>query len=253
MYVHPRPLALEPSLTMHSDLLHRARGGPPRDEGLDGRGIGYLTDMLVFALLISLASMLLAGASPVYPRDQSFRYAQSFAQSTLLAIQQATADEFGGFSYKLDTSGFECVMGGPLERSLNHKTLAQLLIEDALLNLRFEAHGVEFGFGPNRNLNSELRVFLESALDRLIGKRFGYRLTAKTAPLELGYARVYFETEIKDLDEGAQRKICSETVVSTLPIPPRELGKVIRERLGVDVSESELDPVVEITLELWSV
>ncbi len=223
---------------------------------MDERGIGYIADMLVFALLISFASLLLVGASPIDPKIESTRYAASFAQSTLLALQHSTADEFGGFEYQLDAFGFEPnvpVIGESAKRDLRYKTLTQLLVEDALLNLRVEVEGIELEMlRPNQSMESQLRGFLKEVLDKLIGGRFGYCLTVKTSPIELDFARVYFETETKNFDDGAQQKLCSETIVSTLPISREELARRIQGVLDVPAPELEPDIVVEITLELWS-
>ncbi|MFQ6129620.1 MAG: hypothetical protein ACE5OT_02275 [Candidatus Hadarchaeaceae archaeon] len=222
---------------------------------MDERGVGYTTDMLVFALLISFASILLFRASPIDPKIESTRYAASFAQSTLLALQRSTADEFGGFEYQLGVFGFELnmpVIGESAKRSLRYKTLTQLLVEDALLNLRVEAGGIELEMlRPNQDMESRLQGFLKEVLDRLIGGRFGYSLTVKTSPMELDFARVYFETEIKNFDDIVQQKLCSETMVATLPIPQDELAQRIQGALGITL-ELETDIAVEITLELWS-
>jgi hypothetical protein len=223
---------------------------------MNERGIGYITDMLVFALLISIAILLLVGASPIDPKIESTRYAVSFARSTLLALQRSTADEFDGFEYQLDAFGFELnvpVSEESAKRDLPHKTLTQLLVEDALLNLRVEAGGIELEMPrPNQDMESQLREFVKEVLDKLIGSRFGYRLTVKTSPVELDVARVYFETEIKNFDSGARQKLCSETIVLTLPISREELARRIQGVLGIPASELEPDLLVEITLELWS-
>ncbi|MBA7501740.1 hypothetical protein ES706_00314 [subsurface metagenome] len=222
---------------------------------MDKQGIGYIVDMLVFALLISFASLLLVGASPIDPKIESTRYAASFAQSTLLALQHSTADEFGGFEYQLDTLSFEPnvpVLKGSTKRNLRHKALTQLLVEDALFNLHIEAEGVGLEPpGPSWGMKSELREFLKGVLDKLIGGRFGYRLIVRTLPLDLGFVRVHFESEIKNFDEGAQRKLCSETIVATLPISQGELTQRIQKVLDTTL-ELEPDIAVEITLELWS-
>lgn len=222
---------------------------------MDERGVGYLVDMLVFALLISLASSLLLNASPIDPKTESTRYAASFAQSTLLALQHSTADEFGGFEYRLDVLGFELnvpVLGDSAKRTLHHKTLTQLLVEDALLNLRIEIEGVELEPPrPSQSMESGVREFLKRALDELIGGRFRYRLAVNASLVELDFAQVYFEGEIKNLDGGAQRKLCSETIVATLPIPLKELTQRIERELGT-IIELEPNIAVEITLELWS-
>lgn len=223
---------------------------------MDERGVGYIADMLVFALLISFASLFLAGASPIDPKIESTRYAASFAQSTLLALQHSTADEFGGFEYQLSAFGFELnvpVIWKSAKRDLRYKTLAQLLVEDALLNLHVEVGGIELEMlRPNQSMESRLREFLKEVLDKLIGGRFGYRLTVKTLPMELNFSRVYFETEIKNFDDMTQQKLCSETIISTLPISQEELARLIQGVLGVPTPELEPDIAVEITLELWS-
>lgn len=223
---------------------------------MDERGVGYIADVLIFALLISFASLLLAGTSPIDPKIESTRYAASFAQSTLLALQHSTADEFGGFEYQLSAFGFELnvpVIWKSAKRDLRYKTLAQLLVEDALLNLHVEAGGIELEMlRPNQSMESRLRGFLKEVLDKLIGGRFGYRLTVKTLPMELNFSRVYFETEIKNFDDTTQQKLCSETIISTLPISQEELARLIQGVLGVPTPELEPDIAVEITLELWS-
>jgi len=222
---------------------------------MDEQGIGYITDMLIFALLISFASLLLVGASPIDPKIESTRYAASFAQSTLLAFQHSTSDEFGGFEYHLDTlsSGLNTsVLKESTKRALHHKTLTQLLVEDALFNLHIEAEGVELKtLSPSWGMKSELREFLQGILDKLIGGRFGYHLIVKSLPLDLGFVRIHFESEIKNFDDGAQRKLCSETIVATLPISHEELTRRTQKMLGTAL-ELEPDIATEITLELWS-
>jgi len=224
---------------------------------LEERGFGYIADMLVFALLISTAILLLAAASPIDPRVESTRYASSFAQSTLRSIQNSTADQFGGFDYTLGAFGLELdipVVGESAKRELHHKSLAQLLAEDALLNLRVEAGGAELTLlRPNQDMDEKLREFLKSALDRIIGGRFSYRLRAGTEPINLEFARVHFETEIADLAQ-ARTQLCSETVMFSLPASQEELVHHIEEMLGIDLLglELEADPILEVNLELWS-
>ncbi len=222
---------------------------------MEERGFGYIADMLVFALLLSTATLLLAGASPVDPRADSTRYASSFAQSTLRSLQNTTADQFGGFGYEFSTSEWGLsVTEGSARRELRHKTLAQLLAEDALLNLRVEARGADFTLPqPNQDMNEELKGFLKSALDRIIGGRFSYRLRARAEPIGLEFARVHFETEIEDLAQ-ARTQLCSETMMLSLPASEEELTRRIEEMLDIDLfgQDLEVDPIIEVTLELWS-
>lgn len=224
---------------------------------MEEKGFGYVADMLVFALLVSTAILLLAAASPTDPKTESTRYAASFAQSTLRSLQNSTVDQFGGFEYRLGAFGFKFdipVVGESAKRELNHKSLAQLLAEDALLNLRVEAAGVDLALlRPNQDMDEKLREFLRSALDRIIGGRFGYRLHARTEPINLEFARVHFETEIVGLTQSRTR-LCSETMMISLPASQKELIQRIKEVLDIDLigPELEADPILEVTLELWS-
>lgn len=222
---------------------------------MEERGFCHIADMLVFALLISTAIMLLAGASPVDPRTGSTRYASSFAQSTLLSLQNSTADQFGGFEYTLNASEFGLNLsgiGGSAKRELRYKTITQLLVEDALLNLCVDAGGTDLTFlQQNQEMDDELEDFLKSALDQIIGGRFGYRLSARTEPINIGSARVYFETEIEDLTR-ARTQLCSESIVLSLPIPEENMIQRVEEAFGIGSIGVEPDPVIELTLELWS-
>ncbi len=224
---------------------------------MEERGFGYIADMLVFAMLLSTATLLLAGASPVDPRSESTRHATSFAHSILLSLQSATAEQFGGFEYRLGAFGFELdlpVIGESAKRELNRKTLAQLLAEDALLNLRVEAGGADITvMRPNQAMDEGLREFLRSVLDRMIGGRFGYSLRVRTQPIDLVFARVLFETEIENMSH-ARTQLCSETLMLSLPASQEELKRRIGEALGTDMLglELESDPIIDVTLELWS-
>jgi hypothetical protein len=129
----------------------------------------------------------------------------------------------------------------------------QLLVEDALCNLRLEVVGyAPSKFKPAKGMDEKVHELMKNVLDRLIGKRFGYRLVVRAKPIDLSPSvKLYFESEIADLDGGELEQLCSEGVEMSLPISPKELiGRVA----GVDISEFELEPevAVEITLELWS-
>jgi hypothetical protein len=211
------------------------------------RGQGHLTDMAVFAILIALACSMLVKAGPIKSETATQAYATNLARSTLLAFQHATVDGLGGLTYELNIS---CPWGCA-ERRLQHKTFAQLLIEDAFCNLRVEVDGHEITLGANQNLDSRIREFLRRVLDDLIGGRFGYRLIARTVTPENSVIRVYFETEIKNLPGGG-RQVCSETLVMNSLLPQGWLTADTRSMLGIDSSEPGLEIAVEITLELWS-
>jgi hypothetical protein len=235
----------------------RALGQGLEELILEEGGFGCIADMFVFALLVSTAIMLLAAASPADPRVETTRYAVSFAQSTLRSMQNSTADQFGGFDYTLGALGLEPnipVVGESARRELHHKSIAQLLAEDALLNLHVEVGGAELTPPRlNQDMDEKLRVFLKSMLDEVVGGRFGYRLRLITEPINSGFARAHFEMEISDLAQ-ARTQLCSETVMLPLPTSREELIHHIGEMLGMDSLGLGLnaDPVLEVNLELWS-
>lgn len=222
---------------------------------MEERGLGYVADMLVFALLTSTAIALLTAASPVDSWSGSTRYAASFAQSTLLSLQNSTADQFGGFEYTLGAFGFEMdlpVIGDSAKRELRHKTLAQLLAEDALLNMRVEVGGTNTDLiRPNEEMDNKLKELLRYALDRIIGWRFGYYLHASSEPIDLGFLRVHFETEIRNLTQTSEL-LYSECTMLSIPVPREDLIQRVEEALSIDLSGLELDPIIDVRLELWS-
>ncbi len=223
---------------------------------MNERGLGYTTDMLVFALLISFASLLLLKASPVDPRAADARYTASVTDSTLLALQHATAGEFGGFSYTLCISGLTLdlpILRDSAKRGLRHKTLAQLLVEDALCNLRVELAGVDIDpIKLSRGMDQSVRGFLKAVLNNLTGGRLGYRLTARSKPVDLPQLKVYFETKVESSSENHPQTF-SKTITMAAPVPWRELLARIEEACHVDLLALELEPcaAVEITLEVW--
>jgi hypothetical protein len=224
---------------------------------LDERGIGYVADMLVFALMISFASALLIKVSPADVRTIDDRYTANFADSTLLALQNATANEFGGLRYVLGFSDFTLdlpILSGSAGRDLGHKTIMQLLVEDALCNLHIELAGVDINLVKlSQDMDAKVRALLKGALDRLSGGLFEYRLTARTKPIDVSpIAKVWFETRVESSSKNQQRAF-SKTIAMVMPISWRDLLSRCQEVYHIDFSSFELDPniTVEITLELW--
>ena len=222
---------------------------------MEERGLGYIADILVFAFLVSTAITLLSAMSPVDPRTESERYASSFAQSILMSFQHSTADQLGGFEYELDALGFglDFPLLGESKRKLDHKTIAQLLAEDAILNVRMETGGRDITLlRPNKAMDDALRALLKSTLDRLMGGRFGYRLRANTKPIDLGFAVLRFEFEIEAL-HGAKNQLCRETMMLPLPTSREELALLVKNYFGFSPPQGlKTDLVMEVELELWS-
>jgi hypothetical protein len=208
--------------------------------------------MLVFALLISVAATLLFSA-PADPATGNVRYAASFSQSLLLSVKNSTADQFGGLEYSLGAFGLDLPsIGGSATRTLRYKTLAGLLAEDALLNLKVEVAGTDLQLlRVNEDMNEKLGEFLKHALDNIVGGRFGYNLRASTKPIDLGTARLYFETNVKNLS-GRGRQVWSETTTIPLPVSGPELVSRVENLLGLGPLGVEADLTLEVTLELWS-
>jgi hypothetical protein len=222
------------------------------------RGMGYVADMLVFALMISFASALLVKASPVDMRAVDDRYTANFADSTLLALQNTTANELGGLRYELGLSDFMLnfpILRGSAGRDLGHKTLMQLLVEDALCNLRIELAGVDVNLVKlSQDMDAKVQALLRGALDHLTGGLFNYRLTARTKPIDASpVAKVWFETKVESSSENRQRAF-SKTITMTMPISWQDLLSRCQEVYHINLSSLELESnvTVEITLELWS-
>ena len=221
------------------------------------RGMGYVADMLVFALMISFASALLVKASPADMRTIDDRYTANFADSTLLALQNATANELGGLMYELGFSDFTLnfpILNGSAGRDLGHKTIMQLLTEDALCNLHIELDGADVNLVKlSQDMDVKVKVLLKRALDRLTGGLFEYRLIARTKPIDVSpVAKVWFETEVESSSENQQRAF-SKTIAMAMPISWQGLLSRCQEVHHIDFSSfnSEPNTTVEITLELW--
>lgn len=220
---------------------------------MDKRGQAYVIDMVLFALMMALACSLLIKTSPAEPSAVNDRYAANLAQSALLTFQRATADELGGFRYTPDILVVQAPWGSG-ERVLHHKTLAQLLVEDMFCNLRVEVGGRDIApLKPNQEFDIQVRKFLKTALDEIVGGRFDYRLVASTIPVDFSPAvRVHFETSIESFDDDGRQQVCSETIRMCLPIPRWELLLSIQDIYPVGNSRLEPKALVEITLSLWS-
>jgi len=234
----------------------RGHGLKPRPM-IGERGMGYVADMLVFALMISFASALLVKAGPADMRTVDDRYTANFADSTLLALQNATANEFGGLRYELgfsDSTLNLSILSGSTGRDLSHKTLMQLLVEDAFCNLHVELAGVDISLVKlSQDMDVKVKALLKGALDRLTGGLFDYRLVARTKPIDMSpVIKVWFETKVESSSENQQRTF-SKTIAMAMPMSWQDLLSRYQEVYHIDLSSLELEPnmTVEITLELW--
>lgn len=220
---------------------------------MDKRGQAYVIDMLLFALMVVLACSFLIKTSPPEPNSVNDHYAANLTQSALLALQHATANELGGFEYAPDVLDVR-VPWSSGERDLSHKTLAQLLVEDMFCNLHVEVCGRDVTpLKSNQEFDGRVREFLRTALDKLIGGRFDYRLSVKATPIDLSpTARVHFETSIESFNDNGRRQVCSKTIRMCLPTPRQELFSIVQNICPGSDSELESEAIVEITLSLWS-
>jgi len=219
------------------------------------KGIGQVADILVFALLISIAITALSAVVLVDLRVEVSLYASNLAQSTLLSFQYSTAEQFGGFEYQLGAFGFEANFPLAMEstrRDLRYKTLCQLIEETALLNLRVEVAGVAVPLlRPNMAMEGCLEVLLKRVLDLTVGGKFEYRLLVRTVPVDLGFVQLIFEMEISKLS-GTKDQMCSETMALSLPTTEEELMEILRPFKSVPSVAFDPDPIIEVGLELWS-
>jgi hypothetical protein len=220
---------------------------------MDKRGQGYAIDLLVFALMVALACSILIKASPEEPTTLNDRYTTNLATSVLQTFQNVTAGEVGGFKYKPEAINF-VVPWSSGEKNLGYKTLAQLLVEDILCNLRFEVGGQDvLPLKTNLELDRQVRKLLKATLDEIIGGRFDYRLVALTdiedfSPL----VRIHFETSVVSFSDNEGLQVCSETIRMCLPITQEELLTSIQNTCPITNLGLESEPLVEITLSLWS-
>ena len=220
---------------------------------MDKRGQGYAIDMLVFALMVALACSILIKASPNESNALNDRYSANLATIILQTFQNVTAGEIGGFKYKPDILGLTIPWSSG-ERDLRYKTLAQLLVEDMLCNLRVEVGGRDIvPLKPNQEFDRQVRKLLKVTLDEIIGGRFDYSLVARTNPIDFSpAAKVHFETSIESFSDNGRLQVCSETVRMCLPITQQELFSSIQEIYPITNLSLEPEPLVEITLSLWS-
>jgi hypothetical protein len=197
-------------------------------------GLSSIYDVLMFALLLSVATFLMSEFTPIDPEIKNEAYASGLARSTLLAFQGATVDGVGGVEYEVGGPSFSSAAGGSTKRVLKYKTFAELLAEDAFLNRA----------GTRLDLEGELERVLKRLLDRIFGGRYGYRLRARVTPTDPGPDRQGFEISVEDLG-GASRMLCSKTLL--LPLPTFSDSLQANTEHGL-----ETGPPLRVTLEVWS-
>lgn len=187
-------------------------------------GQGCVADMLVFAVLTSVACSLLLASVPRAEIPDA--YGASVARATLQSLQHATIDEFGGVTYSPTLMP---------ERTLRHKTFTQLLLEDALLNSGIEISGKTLSAGLNSGMDERVKGLMRGVLERVLGGRFDFKFVARVVPIEpLPWIGVAFETSIESSPRGA-RLGWSETAVYDLPLGLNDGARV----------------TLELTLTLW--
>lgn len=224
---------------------------------MERRASGTTADLLFFALMITVASLLLLQARPLEAGDSLKKsYAKRLAQSTLLTLQQTPVHELGDLSYELDLS-----TGKSSKRILRQKTPIQLISEDVLLNPRLRSNGRIIASTTNREFDEELTELLRRALDEFVEDRFGYRLIVRTSTLKVaeeGWA--YFRKVVANFDESSE-PLCSEGITLDL-IVPNEWMKGLAYKAGESTGDRDLERsvgsserkvwTVTIVLELWS-
>ncbi|MEM2908423.1 MAG: hypothetical protein QXP65_04440 [Candidatus Hadarchaeales archaeon] len=217
---------------------------------MGGRGQACLADVLVFALMVTIACSLLIVVNPVESIALGDRYAVQLTHSILLALQHSTANEFGGLTYRLNIQA----PWGSTSRELRHKTLSQLLVEDALCNLRVKVNGRELEMSNhNRELDDAIRDLLKRMLDKFIGGRYGYSLRARIVPTKLSPSiQIYFEISVESLGGEGWREVHSETISFGLPLTKRDLVSYAGGIGSIDFFQAGPEIAVEVTLSLWS-
>ncbi|MGQ9787788.1 MAG: hypothetical protein ACUVQM_00510 [Candidatus Hadarchaeaceae archaeon] len=219
------------------------------------QGLGYTTDILVLAILVSLSFAILFNFNQAEAKIITERYAASFARNTLLALLNSTTDQFGGFSYQagfLTPESGDPIFQPLVSKNFYRKSIRQLLAEDVLLNSQLKIGDQTIGtIWSSEDMNKKLTTLLEFTLDDLVGIRFGYRFSVKAKPIEADIIRLDFNLLIENLP-STEIRLCSETVLLPLPISKDELVKLCESRIGFTISQqAETDHTIEVSLELW--
>lgn len=179
------------------------------------RGIGATADIVFFALTVSMACVILVGSTPSSAEGVTSGYARRYAQNTLLMFQEVPTGKLGNFSYTL--IGFR-FWKSP-DRELDRKTVTQLIAEDVLLNPEWKMENKIVSLEVNDEFGDELGRFLESSLNRILGGRFGHKLTVRLNPVRFSDGRVLrYERIIEDRNDDSER-LCSETLRLSVSIP----------------------------------
>ncbi|MEM4202273.1 MAG: hypothetical protein QW786_03605 [Candidatus Hadarchaeum sp.] len=223
---------------------------------LKEQGLGYTADFLILAILVSLCFVLLFNFNQADAGIITERYAASFARNTLLALLNCTADQFGGFNYR---AGFQIpelelpMVQHLILKKFRHKNIGQLLVEDVMLNMQLRiSDKTAVTIWSNEDMHQQLTALLKSTLDNIVGNRFGYRFSAAAKPAEAYLVGLDFNLTIENLSPSGVR-LCSETVLLSLPVSGAELMNLLRERVGFTLSlPLETDTTIEVKLELWS-
>ncbi len=198
-------------------------------------GTGQIIDVLCLAMLIAFGSSLLVTAHPVNLEEHAQSYSSSLARSCLLSLQKVPVNEFEPVTYRPPLN-----VGWYSELNLKNKTPAQLILEDVLINPEIKAGETLATVASNIEFHDKVQILLKKCLSELVRGVFGYRLIARMEPVTLSSgAELGFELTVENIPRESKR-LCSESVSLTLPNSDRlPLGE-------------PLDPIVIITLELWS-
>lgn len=177
-------------------------------------GVGKVADILFFALMISLASLLLIGSSRLNRETRISGYAEGVAQNTLLILQNLPAEKLGNFSY---TPKF--CFGNTCEKSLGKKTPAQLIVEGVMLNPEWRVDNELLVYKEDSSYQRELEIFLRDFLEDFVGERFGYRFIVRANPVKISRNRfLKYQLFVEDSNEKSQR-LCSESMTLDFAVP----------------------------------
>lgn len=99
-----------------------------------------------------------------------------------------------------------------------------------------------------------MEIILENTLDKLVGERFGYRLTIKMDPVKISEInRIRYKKSIENFDRESE-KACSESIVLFLQLPQNWTDHTNSQRrnyLKNSNYPSKKLATIFLTLELW--
>lgn len=184
------------------------------------KGLASTVDIIFFTLMVALACLQLISSSSMKHKIYNSQHAERAAQTSLLIFQEVPVKKFSSFSY---TPNLRLQTISP--RKIREKTISKLITEDVLLNPKWIIDNTVQKFSVNRKFSEKLEMVLKKSLDKLVGKRYNYKLSVQLNPIKISEEKtIQYQKVIKNFGSGSE-KICSESINLNFSIPSTWLEK----------------------------